>query len=38
LREEVEKGRALVLIGREKWEEIETEYERGSTEVTSGGG
>jgi hypothetical protein len=25
LREEVEKGSALVLIGRQKWEEIETE-------------
>jgi hypothetical protein len=35
LREEVEKGRASVLIGRQKWEKIEREYETGSTVVTS---
>jgi hypothetical protein len=29
LREEVEKWSASVLIGRQKWEEIETEYETG---------
>jgi hypothetical protein len=35
LREEVKKGGASVLIGRQKWEEIETDYETGNTGGTS---